>query len=105
MVKAGKPGNVVEPLDEEASVTASSPKARLVEIPHAISVEQLADLLQVSAIDVIKRLMSNGIMANINQTIDYESAAMVAAAFSYEAHLKPQTVRKRHQFLVLSPRR
>ncbi|MBI4188647.1 MAG: translation initiation factor IF-2 [Chloroflexi bacterium] len=68
--------------------------AKLVEIPHTLSVEQLSELLQVSAIDVIKRLMSNGIMANINQTIDYEAAAAVAVNFGYQAHLQSQTGRK-----------
>ena len=65
------------------------PKANLIEIPHSISERQLADLLQVSVIDVIKQLMRNGIFANINQVIDYETAAGAAAAFGYEAQLKP----------------
>ncbi len=71
---------------------ASEPKANLVEIPHSVTVRQLADLLQVSAIDIIKQLMRNGIFANINQVIDYEAAAAVATAFGYEAQLKPLAV-------------
>ncbi|MFC1943810.1 translation initiation factor IF-2, partial [Chloroflexota bacterium] len=74
--------------------SAVSTKARLLGIPDTLSVKQLADLLQISAIDVIKQLMRNGIMANINQAIDYESAAAVVAGFGYEAHLKPQASRK-----------
>jgi len=73
---------------------SSSAEARSIEIPETLSVKQLADLLQVSAIDVIKRLMKNGIMANINQAIDYKSAAAVVAGLGYEASLKPQTGRK-----------
>ena len=65
------------------------PKANLIEIPHSIGVRNLAELLQVSAVDIIKQLMRKGIFANINQLIDYEAAAAVAAAFGYEAHLKP----------------
>jgi len=64
-------------------------KANVVEIPHSVSVRQLADLMQVSAIDIIKQLMRNGIFANINQIIDYEAAAKVVAALGYEAQLKP----------------
>ncbi|GAF93735.1 unnamed protein product, partial [marine sediment metagenome] len=60
----------------------------LIEIPETLSVKQLADLLQVSAIEIIKRLMRNGIMANITQAIDYESAAAVAVDIGYETHLK-----------------
>ena len=81
--------------------TSSSSK-HLVEIPHTLSVRQLADLLQVSAIDIIKQLMRNGIMANINQAIDYETAAPIAGAFGYESRLKPRTAQgiasRRQQF-------
>ena len=65
----------------------------MVEIPHSLSVRQLADLLQISAIDIIKQLMRNGIMANINQVIDYEAAATVVTGFGYEPHLMPRTAR------------
>jgi len=71
---------------------SGEPKANLVEIPHSVAVRQLADLMQVSAIDIIKQLMRDGIFANINQVIDYEAAAAVAAAFGYEAQLKPLAV-------------
>jgi len=67
----------------------SESRANLIEIPHSVAVRQLAELLQVSAIDIIKQLMRNGIFANINQVIDYEAATTVAADFGYEAQLKP----------------
>jgi translation initiation factor IF-2 len=73
-------------------VKASKPseaKAKVVEIPHSVSVRQLADLVKVSAIDIIKQLMRSGIFANINQVIDYEAAAKVVAALGYDAQLKP----------------
>jgi translation initiation factor IF-2 len=67
------------------------PKARSIELPASLSVRQLADLLQISAIEIIKQLMRNGIMANINQVINYEAAATVAAAYGYEVRQKPRT--------------
>lgn len=94
MARTSKQSNVLEPQGDGGSASSSSVKARLIEIPNTLTVKQLADLLQVSAIDVIKQLMRNGIMANINQAIDYESAATVAAGLDYEAQLKPQTGRK-----------
>ena len=90
MARVGEQDNILKP---EVSDSSSSPKALLIEIPHALSVRQLADLLQVSAIDVIKQLMRNGIMANINQAIGYEAAVAVAAGFGYEARSKPQAAR------------
>ena len=92
MAKASKPSKAPESLAEEASNSSSPPKTLSVEIPQSLSVRQLADLLQVSAVDIIKQLMKNGIMANINQVIDYEAAVAVATATGYEVH--PQTVRE-----------
>ncbi len=91
MARVGEQGNI---LKSEVSDSSSSPKAPLIEIPHALSVRQLVDLLPISAIDIIKRLMKNGIMANINQVIDYEAAAAIATDIGYEVHLKPRTTRK-----------
>jgi len=80
---------------------SSEPEAKPIEIPHSIAVRQLADLLRVSAVDVIKQLMRNGIFANINQVIDYETAAAVATNLGYEAHPESRTARagesKRYQ--------
>ena len=72
---------------------SGEPKANLIEIPHSVAVRQLADLLQVSAIDIIKQLMRNGIFANINQVVDYETAAAVAVNLGYEAHPEPRAAR------------
>lgn len=44
----------------------------------------------VSPIDVIKELMSNGIMANINQEIDFDTAAIVAGEMGYEVQAEVQ---------------
>ncbi|MCL2754550.1 MAG: translation initiation factor IF-2 [Oscillospiraceae bacterium] len=47
-------------------------------IPDAIVVSELASRLKTKASEVIKRLMPLGIMANQNQTIDYDTAALIA---------------------------
>ena len=57
----------------------------LIEIPESLTVRDLADRIEASPIDVIKHLMANGVMANINQQIDYDTAAIVIAEFGYEA--------------------
>jgi len=56
-----------------------------IEIPASITVRELAQTMQTSPIDVIKALMSNGVMASINQQIDFDSAAIVAAELGFEA--------------------
>lgn len=57
-----------------------------VEIPDFLTVRQLAELLETSPITIIKELMGNGIMASINQQIDYDTAAIVASELGFEAH-------------------
>ena len=55
-----------------------------VQLPRALSVKELADTLNVSAVEIIKELMKNGVMASINQVIDYDTAAIVASDFGFE---------------------
>jgi translation initiation factor IF-2 len=57
---------------------------KAIEIPAYLTVRDLALLMAVSPIDVIKQLMSDGIIATINQQIDYETAAIVAAEMGFE---------------------
>jgi translation initiation factor IF-2 len=57
----------------------------LIEIPDFITARELADIMEASPIEVIKTLMNNGIMANINQQIDFDTAAIVAEEMGYEA--------------------
>jgi translation initiation factor IF-2 len=56
-----------------------------IQLPQALTVKELADQLSVSAVDIIKELMKNGVMASINQVIDYDTAAIVASDFGFEA--------------------
>ena len=58
--------------------------SRPVELPRALTVKELADLLRVSAVEIIKELMKNGVMASINQVIDYDTAAIIASDFGFE---------------------
>ncbi|HEX7592660.1 MAG TPA: translation initiation factor IF-2 N-terminal domain-containing protein, partial [Anaerolineae bacterium] len=44
----------------------------------------LAMYLKVGPIDIIKKLMANGIMANINQPIDFDTASLVAGELGFE---------------------
>ena len=49
-----------------------------VKIPDEITVGELASRMKKTAADVIKCLMKNGVMAGINQNIDYDTAEFVA---------------------------
>jgi translation initiation factor IF-2 len=56
-----------------------------IEFPVQITVRELAQRMDASPIQVIKVLMSNGVMANINQQIDFDTAAVVASELGFEA--------------------
>ncbi|MDZ4670944.1 MAG: translation initiation factor IF-2 [Phototrophicales bacterium] len=58
---------------------------QIVLVPDFLTVRQLAELISASPIEVMKRLISSGIMASINQQIDYDTAAIVLEEFGYEA--------------------
>jgi len=49
-----------------------------VELPPSTTVRQLADALKVEPVKIIKQLMRKGIMANINQAIDFDTATTIA---------------------------
>ncbi|MFN2108683.1 MAG: translation initiation factor IF-2 [Anaerolineae bacterium] len=56
-----------------------------VTIPEIITVRDFAELLGETPIKVIKILMSNGVLASINQQIDFDTAAVIASEFGFEA--------------------
>ena len=47
-------------------------------IPEEIVVSELASRLKVTASEVVKKLMGLGVFANLNQTIDFDTASLVA---------------------------
>jgi translation initiation factor IF-2 len=55
-----------------------------VAIPPQIAVRDLAAMLEVAPMEVIRELFKHNILANINQVITYDSAAMVAKELGYE---------------------
>jgi translation initiation factor IF-2 len=65
-----------------------------IELPPSITVRDLAQAINSSPIEIIKALMANGVMANINQLIDFDTAAVVAAEMGYEAVLESPELAK-----------
>src|SRR5947209_4131969 len=64
-------------------VQANGGGDRRLVLPPNVSVKDLAERLSVGAVDIIKKLMQNGVMATINQVVDYDTAAIVADEFGY----------------------
>ncbi len=71
-----------------SEITKTSP----IELPGSLSVRDLAGKLNSSPIQVIKALMTNGVMANINQLVDYDTAAIVASELGFEVVMEEQVL-------------
>jgi len=56
-----------------------------IRLPAALTVKELADRLSVSGAQVVKYLMSNGVTATLNASIDFDTAALAADHFGFEA--------------------
>ena len=61
-----------------------------IEVPAEITVGDLAAMLRMTATEVIKKLMVLGVMATVNEVIDYDTAEIVATELG--AKVKPQVV-------------
>ena len=79
--------------EAEKQVAAGVEMPKL-ELPRNMSVRQLADTLKSTPVDIIKQLMRQGLMANINQSIDYEMAAKVAGGMGFDVHPQAKEARK-----------
>jgi len=64
----------------------TTPKAikKVIKITEVISVGELAQRMGAKVREVVKKLMELGVMTTANQTIDVDTAALVAAEFGYE---------------------
>ena len=72
--------NVAQPEPQEQAPQ----EARPIKIPRVLTVKELGDLMELPAVEIIKELMKNGVMASINQNIDFETAAIVAHDLNFE---------------------
>jgi translation initiation factor IF-2 len=73
---------------KDASLSANPTKAskKIVRIDESVTVNDLAGMLSVKATAIIKSLMGLGMMAGVNQILDFETATIVIQEFGFEAH-------------------
>lgn len=62
----------------------SETDSKRIEITAPIQVSEFAKLLDLSAADVVGALMRNGVMATINESIDYDTAAIIGGELGFE---------------------
>ncbi len=67
-----------------SGLVVPKPAKRKIKIPEKVTVADLAKAMSVKAAELIRKLMALGTAANINQTIDFETALVLADEFGYE---------------------
>jgi len=84
--KKGKrgPKGKAAPKGQKPQITTPKAIKRRIKVDETIMLSDLAKRMGIKANEMIKKLMMLGVMATVNQTIDYDTAALVASEFGYE---------------------
>ncbi len=86
-VPAAAPESKVKPAPEPVPAPVPEKKENLIEIADSITVKELSEKIKKEPKDIIKKLISMGVMASINQIIDLETAKNIANEFGYEVEV------------------
>jgi translation initiation factor IF-2 len=82
---------------QKTQITVAKAIKRRIKIDDAIVLSELAKRMGIKASEIIKAMMAMGSMATVNQTIDFETAALIASEFDYEverASFEEETILK-----------
>ncbi len=79
-------GKKKRPTKKGRKTEITTPKAskRVVKVDETITVGELAKAMGIKAADLIRKLMQNGTMATLTQSLDIETAQLLAADYQYE---------------------
>ncbi len=86
-----RPQPVVAPAEAAPAVAVIEGRPPVV-LPKQVSVRELATLLDVSVVDLMRALVNMGTMASINTTIDFDAASLVATELGIETKAEEETV-------------
>lgn len=71
-----------------ADATNQDTIKKIIELPQVITVREFAELVNLPVTEIIKTLMKNGIMASINESVDFDTAALIADELGFTAQAK-----------------
>lgn len=79
-----KKGGKAKPEPQKTQVTIPKAIKRRIKVDETIILAELAKRMGIKANEMIAKLMELGVMATVNQTIDYDTAVLVASEFGFE---------------------
>jgi translation initiation factor IF-2 len=69
---------------KKTEITTPKVSKRKIKVLETITIAELSKKISVKAGEIIKQLMEVGVMATINQAIDFDTASLIASEFGYE---------------------
>jgi translation initiation factor IF-2 len=81
--RKGAKGKKIE-TGQKPQITVAKAIKRRIKIDEAIALSELGKRMGIKANEMIAKLMGMGVMATVNQSIDFDTAALLAAEFGYE---------------------
>ena len=88
-VRKGRKGRTAAPAP---AAKAEIARPKHIKLPETIAVKDLASKMSYTASDIIKKLMLMGVMASINQEIDFDTATLVAGEFGVTTEELPPDI-------------
>ncbi len=82
--RKGAKGKAASASAQKTQITTAKAIKRRIKIDETIVLSDLAKRMGIKSNELIMKLMGMGVMATVNQTIDFDTAALVAAEFNYE---------------------
>ena len=86
--KAAKAQNKLSVIGNQLSASKSenniAVEKKVVEMPAVLTVREFADTLKLPVTQIIASLVKNGVMANINESVDFETMAIIADELGFE---------------------
>ncbi len=83
-VKRPMKKKVVTRASKKTEITVPKAIKRVIRIEDSILVGELAKRMGIKSNEIIKKLMSMGVMASVNQTVDADTASLIASEFDHE---------------------
>jgi translation initiation factor IF-2 len=74
------------------------PQKEVIKIPAQLTVKELANRSKIGVSEILKKLMENGIMANINNIIDYDTVFVIAEELGIE--VEPEELSSTNELLT-----
>src|ERR1700733_10188606 len=82
-------------------MSEATDQLKKVELPAVMTVGNFADAMAVPVTKVITELMRNGVMATINEQIDFDTAAIIGSELGFDVQPLPDEVNSTPEKVVL----